>query len=95
MVNCMFDELSFQARLTSEWAYHRDTLLARRSLCCIDLRAVQEDVAERATNDRPGRCDRPEVLRLALVEDSLNDRQRLLLDAASGLEPLVRSGHVH
>jgi hypothetical protein len=23
MVNCMFDELSFQARLTSEWAYHR------------------------------------------------------------------------
>jgi len=38
-----------------------------------------EDVAERAINGRPGRRDRPEVLRLALVEDILvedvlNDR---------------------
>jgi hypothetical protein len=38
MVNCIFDELSFQARLTSEWAYHRNTLFALRRLCCIDLR---------------------------------------------------------
>ena len=38
--------------------------------------------AERAMNGRLGRRDRPEVLRLALVEDVLNDRQRLLLDAA-------------
>ena len=63
MVNCIFNELSFQARLTSEWAYHRNTLFALRSLCCIDLCTVQK--AERAMNGRPGRRDRPEVLRLA------------------------------
>ena len=47
-----------------------------------------EDVAERAMNGRLGRRDRPEVLRLALVEDVLNDRQRLLLDAAKVVAPL-------
>jgi hypothetical protein len=67
MVNYMFNELSFQARLTSEWACHTNTLFALRSLCCIDLGAVQK--AERAMNDRPDRRDRPEVLKLALVED--------------------------
>src|SRR5438105_7196606 len=44
------DELSRQARLTSEWAHHRNTPFALRSLCCIDLPAMQEDVAERAMN---------------------------------------------
>jgi hypothetical protein len=61
--------------LTSEWAYHRNTLFALRSLCCIDLRAVQK--AERAINGRPGRRDRPEVLRLALGEDVGADGRRL------------------
>jgi len=84
----MFDELSRQARLTSEWAHHRSTPFALRSLCCIDLPAMQEDVAERAMNGRPGRCEssssltnQPEVLGLALAEDG----QRLLLDGASRL----------
>ena len=54
MVNYMFNELSFQARLTSEWAHHTNTLFALRSLCCIDLSAVQEDVAERAMNGPTG-----------------------------------------
>jgi hypothetical protein len=54
--------------LTSEWAYHRNTLLALRRLCCIDLRLVQEDVAERAMNGRPGRRIGAEVLRLALAK---------------------------
>jgi hypothetical protein len=39
-------------------------------------------------NGRLGRRDRPEVLRLALVEDVLNDRQRPLLDAAKVVAPL-------
>jgi hypothetical protein len=30
MVNCIFDELSFQDRLTSEWAYHRRMLRSER-----------------------------------------------------------------
>ena len=38
-------------------------------------------------NGRPSRCDRPEVLSLALTEDVLNDRQRLLLDAAKMIAP--------
>ena len=76
MVNYMFNELSFQARLTSEWACHTNTLFALRSLCCIDLRALQK--AERAMNGRPGRRrDRPGVLRLALVEDVGADGRHL------------------
>jgi hypothetical protein len=45
-----------------------------------DVRCT-EDVAERASDGRPGRRDRPEVLRLALVED-------VLLDAAKVVAPL-------
>ena len=39
-------------------------------------------------NGRLGRRDRPEVLRLALADNGLNDRQRLLLDAAKVVAPL-------
>src|SRR5712671_6610326 len=39
-------------------------------------------------NGRPGRPDRPETLSLTLVEDLLNDRQRLLLDTAKMVAPL-------
>ena len=46
MVNGICDELSFQARSTSEWAYYRNTLFALRSLCCIDLPAAQEECRE-------------------------------------------------
>ena len=49
----MHNELSFQARLTPEEAYHSNTLFALRSLCCIDLRAVQKRASEQATNGRP------------------------------------------
>jgi hypothetical protein len=85
MVNYRFNELSFQARSTSEWAYHRYTLFALRSLCCIDLPAEQEDVAKRPMNGRPA-GPIGEVLRLALVEDALHDRRRLL-DAAKVVAP--------
>jgi hypothetical protein len=56
MVNGTFDELSFQARLTSERAYHRNTLFALRSLCCIDLPAVQGECREASGEWPTVRC---------------------------------------
>ncbi len=70
------------------WAHLRSTLFAPRSLCCIDQPEVQEDVAERTMNDRSDRRDRPGNLGLALADNALNDRQRLLLDPLQMVAPL-------
>jgi hypothetical protein len=87
MVNCMFDELSFQARYVRVGLSLGDTLLAVRSLCCIDQRAVHGGWCGASNQWPPGPARSAGSPKAAPVEDVLNDRQRLFLDAAKVVAP--------